>query len=88
ETGTELATLRGHSDLVLAVAIAPDGKRAVSASYDTNLKLWDLATGNVLATFIGEGAMSSCAIAPDGVTVVAGGAGGRVYFLRLEGLRG
>ncbi|WP_396442577.1 WD40 repeat domain-containing protein, partial [Limnospira sp. PMC 1291.21] len=31
-TGTELATLTGHSRGVNAVAIAPDGFRAVSAS--------------------------------------------------------
>ncbi|MEG4009957.1 hypothetical protein QUA41_27740 [Microcoleus sp. Pol11C1] len=28
----------------------------------------------------------SCAIVPDGVTIVAGDAYGRVYFLRLEGI--
>ncbi|WP_232251357.1 N-acetylglucosamine kinase [Oscillatoria acuminata] len=32
--------------------------------------------------------MNSGAVAPDGVTVVARDAGGRMYFLRLEGLRG
>ncbi len=30
--------------------------------------------------------LTSCAIAPDGVTVVAGDESGRVYFLRLEGI--
>ncbi|MEK9513087.1 hypothetical protein AAEJ74_15795 [Limnospira fusiformis PMC 851.14] len=79
----------GHSNGVEAVAIAPDGFLAVSASWDNTLKLLDLETGEVLATFIGEsGAMKSCAIAPDGVTVVAGDGSGRVYFLRLEGLSG
>jgi hypothetical protein len=32
--------------------------------------------------------MRFCAVPPDGVTVVAGDSMGRVYFLRLEGLRG
>jgi hypothetical protein len=31
-------------------------------------------------------AIASCAIAPDGVTIVAGDTSGRVYFLRLEGI--
>jgi hypothetical protein len=52
------------------------------------LELWNLATGKPLATFIGEAKMRFCAVAPDGVTVGAGDAGGQVYFLRLEGLRG
>jgi hypothetical protein len=30
--------------------------------------------------------MSACAIAPDGVTIVAGDAAGHMHFLRLEGL--
>ncbi|MGL4498546.1 MAG: WD40 repeat domain-containing protein [Planktothrix sp.] len=34
----------------MAVEIAPDGKRAVSASDDKTLKLWDLETGTELAT--------------------------------------
>jgi WD40 repeat protein len=79
----EVVTLNGHSYSVNA--ITPDGKHAVSASWDT-LKLWDLARGEVVASFRGESALSCCAISPDGVTVVAGERSGRVHFLRLEGL--
>ncbi|MDT9179357.1 MAG: WD40 repeat domain-containing protein, partial [Limnospira sp. PMC 1291.21] len=78
---------RSQEVYVNAVAIAPDGKTAVSASSDRTLKLWDLATGGVLATFTGEAPMISCAVADDGVTVVAGDSFGGVNFLRLEGLR-
>ncbi len=84
--GQELHTLTGHNNSVRAVAISADGRFAVSASEDRTLKVWDLATRKVLATFIGEYGMVSCAIAPDGVTVVAGDRTGRVHFLRLEGL--
>ena len=31
ESGRELRTLEGHADWVKAVAVTPDGKRAVSA---------------------------------------------------------
>ncbi|MEB3829420.1 WD40 repeat domain-containing protein, partial [Phormidium sp. CCY1219] len=57
----------GHgSGSVSAVAIAPDGKRAVSAS-DTTLKLWDLETGTELATLRGHSAwVNAVAITPDG----------------------
>ncbi|WAK74474.1 NB-ARC domain-containing protein [Arthrospira sp. PCC 9108] len=86
EQGRELATLSGHSDEVNAVAIAPDGKRAVSASDDKTLKLWDLATGEEIASFTADTGVLACAVAPDGVTLVAGDRSGRVHFLRLEGL--
>src|SRR5262249_19222272 len=40
--GTALVrTLEGHSESVTSVAVAPDGKRAVSASRDNTLKVWD-----------------------------------------------
>ncbi|MFO7030763.1 WD40 repeat domain-containing protein, partial [Limnospira fusiformis CCALA 023] len=86
EQGRELATLSGHSSVVNAVAIAPDGKRAVSASYDYTLKLWDLATGEEIASFTADRGFLACAFAPDGAGVVAGDDSGRVHFLRLEGL--
>ncbi len=35
----------------MAVAVTPDGQRAVSASEDNTVKVWDLETGEVLATF-------------------------------------
>ena len=63
-----------------------DGKRAISGSLDNTIKVWDLSSGNIIASFTGESSIASCAIAPDGVTIVAGDASGRVYFLRLEGI--
>ncbi|MDF5730332.1 MAG: WD40 repeat domain-containing protein [Rhizonema sp. PD38] len=85
ETAQEVSALTGHSNLVNAVAITPDGKYAISGSWDNTLKLWNLGTGKVLTTFIGEQPFNCCAIAPDGVTIVAGDHSGRVHFWRLEG---
>jgi WD40 repeat protein len=53
--GTELVrTLEGHSAEVHAVAVTPDGKRAVSASSDKTLKVWDLEAGSALCTLEGH----------------------------------
>jgi WD40 repeat protein len=84
ESGEELRTLTGHTNLVIAVAVTPDGRRVVSASYDQTLKMWDLESGELVAIFSGVGAIHACAVTLDG-TIVAGGASGRVHFLRLVG---
>jgi WD40 repeat protein len=88
ETGTELLTLTCHTYSLNAVAIAPDGKTVISASDDNTLKIWDLLSGEEVASFSGEAGFDCCAIALDGVTVVAGDTSGRVHFLRLEGISG
>ncbi|MBP6839938.1 MAG: protein kinase [Kofleriaceae bacterium] len=43
-TGAAVTTLRGHSDLVMAVAWSEDGRLA-SGSYDRTARVWDVATG-------------------------------------------
>jgi WD40 repeat protein len=86
ETGEKLFTLMGHSDLVQAVGVTPDDKKVISVSIDKTLKVWDLSSGELIDTFTGEGALWCCAVAPDGVTIIAGEASGRVHFLRLEGV--
>ncbi len=48
-----LRTLRGHSDSVTHV-VALDRERALSASSDSTLRLWDLATGETLRVLQGH----------------------------------
>ncbi|MEW6498129.1 MAG: hypothetical protein AB1589_37355, partial [Cyanobacteriota bacterium] len=86
ETGEEFLSFNGHSDSVRAVAVTADGKWAISGSFDNTVKVWNLETGEVIASFTGDGSIYCCAVAPDGVTIVAGEASGRVHFLRLEGM--
>ena len=38
----------------MSVAVFPDGRRVVSASHDETLKVWDVATGECLATLEGH----------------------------------
>jgi len=88
DSGRELQTLTDDSSFVQAVALAPDGKRVISVSFDSTLRIWDLASGKKIASFSGDNRFGCCAIAPDGVTVVAGSEWGNVHFLRLEGVSG
>jgi WD40 repeat protein len=81
--GTPLIrTLEGHSANVAGVALSPDGRRAVSASYDKTLKVWHLETGEAVATFTCDASAMCCAFA--GVrSIVTGDSAGRVHFLEL-----
>ena len=84
ESGAELRTLTGHSAGVWAAVVTADGRRVVSGSVDQTLKVWDLERGLLLSTFSADAGLSACAVAPDGLTFIAGDAGGHVHFLRLE----
>jgi WD40 repeat protein len=83
QTGETLRKLEGHMSGILAVAITPDGHGALSTSDDQTLRLWDLETAKVVATFTGESGLDSCAITPDGQTIIAGDLSGQVHLLLL-----
>ena len=62
-----LRTLEGHADKVGGVALTQDGLRAVSASEDDTLKVWDVESGEVLRT------LNRHADRVNGVAVMANG---------------
>lgn len=56
-----------------SVAFSPDGKYALSGSYDNAVKVWDIASGEKIRAFTGhEGAVESVAISADGSRVLSG----------------
>ena len=57
--------------------------RAVSTSPDRTLRLWELESGRQLTAFECRDRVRSCAVSPDGQTVIAGDASGMVYVLGL-----
>ena len=65
-------TLVGHTDHVTAVALTPDGRLAVSASWDNTLKVWDVASGQELHTLAGHTKpVIAVALTPDGRLAVS-----------------
>jgi WD40 repeat protein len=82
-TRPKVLTLNGHTGRVWAVAVTGSGDRAVSASDDRTLKVWDLQTSHVVATFTADAALLCCAMATAGTTIVAGDASGSIHFLEL-----
>ncbi|MEO0768934.1 MAG: pentapeptide repeat-containing protein [Cyanobacteria bacterium J06649_4] len=58
---------------VWAVAIAPDGKSFFSGGSDRTIRQRDLATGQLMQTFVGhEDTVRAIAISPDGKTLASG----------------
>lgn len=59
---------RRHADAVTCFAFLPDGKRFLSGSHDSTLRLWDVATGKELRRFLGHrGIIRQLAISSDGM---------------------
>jgi WD40 repeat protein/serine/threonine protein kinase len=69
----EVRRFEGHTDKVMALALSPDGRRAISAGADRTLRLWDLTTGEELRRFDGHtDKVWSVAYSPDGKRVLSG----------------
>ncbi|MEO0080590.1 MAG: hypothetical protein ABIK44_07950, partial [candidate division WOR-3 bacterium] len=83
-TGKPLRTLKGHTDSVRAVAIAPDGRTAVSGSDDNTLIVWDLATGKPLMRFALVAPVSALSLSRN--RLVVGLPTGDVEFFELVNL--
>ncbi len=67
-----LKTLEGHSSFVNSVSMTPDGRRAVSASQDHTLRVWDLETGECLRVLEGhDWYVRSVDVTPDGRRAVS-----------------
>jgi WD40 repeat protein len=70
--GPLIRRLEGHTAEVNSVALHADGRRAVSASYDKTLKVWDLETGVCLRTLEGHrDRLKSVALHADGRRAVS-----------------
>ena len=72
-TGSQTATLPGHTDEVWSVVFSSDGRSLVSGSADKTVKLWDMQTGGAIRTFLGHTApVHSASISVDSATIASG----------------
>ena len=75
--GEPALTLGGHDKWVTAVAFTPDGKWAITGSYDGFVRVWDMKSGEVRRTFESENetnTIRAMTVSADGTLVATGGA--------------
>jgi len=69
----ELILQTGHTRSVNAVAFSPDNRWLASGGKDNVIKIWDLATGNILRTLYGHTTnVNALAVSPDGKLLASG----------------
>jgi WD40 repeat protein len=81
-TGSEIAMLRGqqdvfrgHQDNVVCAAFSTDEARAVTASWDSTVRIWDIDTGAETVSLKGQVLPSSVCFSLDGARILTAGAG-------------
>ncbi len=85
--GKIVRTYFGHERGVTALAVDAQGKRILSGSEDSRIRLWNLASAQFDEDFYGQGHMgtvTSLAFMPDDQHAVSGGGDRSVRFWELE----
>jgi murein L,D-transpeptidase YafK len=79
-----LGLFLGYSKAVNAVALSPDGRKAVSGGRDNVLRLWDIKTGLLLRTFeTGANNIRGVAFSPSGAQLLTGGSDNQVLIFDI-----
>ena len=74
-------SLNGHSQSVKAVAFSSDGKLLVSGGDDGSARLWDVKSGEALATLVSlNGGADWLVVTPDGLFDGTPGAWGQILW--------
>jgi len=69
----ELVVEPGHTREIWSISVSPDGRTLAAASEDNTIKIWDVASGQMLRALTGhKDWVYSVAFSPDGRTLASG----------------
>ncbi len=78
-------TLEGHRKSVRAIAYSPDGTQLASGSWDNDICIWDLKTGETIRTLKGHtDAVRTVAFSPDGKRLASGSSDNTIRIWNAE----
>jgi WD40 repeat protein len=75
--------LEGHTSWVNGINVSPNGRRAVSASWDKTLRVWDIETGICVAVASVSAPLAAVAFAAND-QVFAGTETGQVLLFNIR----
>ena len=74
----------GHTNSISCIAVTPDGRRAVSGSWDNTVRVWDVASGRCVVLEGHTASVSSVAVRGDGRRAFSGAGDGTVRVWDVE----
>ena len=78
-TGKSEVIFRGHTSQITSVAFSPNGGCIASASTDTTVRIWNIATGTLEAILNHFGKVSSVVFSPDGRRIASASGEVRIW---------
>lgn len=82
--GNLVREIKGHSKVVYALQFSPDGRTLASGSWDGSIRLWDVESGENLASVQGQGPANAVVFSPEGNQLLIGGGGERVGNTQIQ----
>ena len=83
--GTATANLVGHTGLIAALPISPDGQMIATSGGDRAIRLWDWRRDNLHVLLGHQGPVNSVTLSPKTDLIASGGSDGTIRLWQQSG---